>query len=105
MNRHCFTPLPRVTLATAVALICLFSLAALPAAAERLADTVRPTRYTLTLTPDLKAATFRGDESIDVTLAEPTSQIALNAVEIAFQSVTVTADGTEQTAAVTLDKE
>jgi aminopeptidase N len=64
-----------------------------------------PEHYTLTLTPNLKAATFTGVESIDVTLAEPTNHITLNAVEIAFQSASVTAVGTQQTAAITLDKE
>ena len=66
---------------------------------------MRPEHYTLTLTPDLKAATFTGVETIDVNLAEPTDHITLNAAEIAFQSVTVTAGGKEQKATVTLDKE
>ena len=38
------------------------------------AETVRPEHYTLTLTPDLKAATFTGVESIDVDLNEPTKR-------------------------------
>jgi aminopeptidase N/puromycin-sensitive aminopeptidase len=71
--------------------------------AQRLPSTVRPEHYTLTLTPDLKAATFSGVESIDLDLAEPTASITLNATEIAFQSVTVTAAGKEQKAAVSLD--
>ena len=41
-----------------------------------------PTHYTLTLTPDLKAATFSGVESIDVSLKEPTRSITLNALDI-----------------------
>jgi aminopeptidase N/puromycin-sensitive aminopeptidase len=79
--------------------------AASPAKAERLPQTVRPEHYTLTLTPDLKAATFSGVETIDVSLAEPTSAITLNSAEIAFQSVTITANGKQQTATVTSDKE
>ena len=71
--------------------------------AQRLPSTVIPDHYTLTLTPDLKAATFTGVESIDVTLAEPTSHITLNSAEIAFQSVTVTAAGKLQSATVSLD--
>jgi len=73
--------------------------------AQRLPSTVVPDHYTLTLTPDLKAATFSGVESMDVTVKEPVSSITLNAAEIAFQSVTVTAAGREQTATVSLDKE
>jgi aminopeptidase N/puromycin-sensitive aminopeptidase len=73
--------------------------------AQRLPETVRPVSYTLSLTPDLKAATFSGVETIDITLAEPTDHITLNAIEIAFESVTATADGKELKAAVSLDAE
>jgi aminopeptidase N len=52
----------------------------------------------------LKAATFSGVESIDVKLAEPANHILLNAAEIAFESVSVTADGKKQRATVSLDK-
>jgi aminopeptidase N len=71
--------------------------------AERLPQAVRPEHYSLSLTPDLKAATFSGNETIDLTLAEPASSIALNAAEIEFKSVTVTAGGSTQTATVALD--
>jgi aminopeptidase N/puromycin-sensitive aminopeptidase len=73
--------------------------------AQRLPSTVRPEHYLLKLTPDLQAATFTGVESIDVTLAEPTKTITLNANEITFQSVSVKAAGKEQTAVVSLDKD
>jgi aminopeptidase N/puromycin-sensitive aminopeptidase len=76
-----------------------------PAAAQRLPSTVRPRHYTLTLTPDLKAATFSGVESIEVILVDPVDQITLNAAEIVFQSVTVTTDGERQAATITLDKD
>jgi aminopeptidase N/puromycin-sensitive aminopeptidase len=72
--------------------------------AQRLPQTVRPESYTLALTPDLKAATFSGIETIEVQIAAPTSTITLNAAEIAFQSVSVTAAGQQQTASVSLDK-
>jgi len=71
--------------------------------AQRLPSTVRPEHYALTLTPDLKAATFAGVESIDVTVIEPTASITLNSAEIALQSVTVTAADKTQKAAVFLD--
>jgi puromycin-sensitive aminopeptidase len=51
---------------------------------------VKPIRYTLTLSPDLSDFTFRGDESIEIEVLEPTSTIALNSVEIAIQSCTLT---------------
>jgi aminopeptidase N/puromycin-sensitive aminopeptidase len=75
------------------------------ASAQRLPNTVLPAHYTLTLSPDLKAATFSGVESIDVTVKEPVSSITLNSAEIAFQSVTVSASGKQQTATVALDKQ
>jgi len=73
--------------------------------AERLPQSVRPEHYSLALTPDLKAATFTGVETIDVTLTEPTDRITLNAIELELKSVTVTAGGKEQTASIALDKD
>jgi aminopeptidase N len=102
MKFRCILPIFRATFCAAVAVSCM---TAATAAAQRLPETVRPDHYTLTLTPDLTAATFTGVESIDVTLAEPSDHITLNAIEIAFQSVTVSADGKQQTATITEDKE
>ena len=73
--------------------------------AQRLPTTVLPEHYTLTLAPDLKTATFTGVESIDVDIRQPSDSITLNAAEIAFQSVTISAAGKDQTASVSLDKE
>ena len=71
--------------------------------AQRLPSTVVPDHYTLTLTPDLKSATFTGVESIDVTVKEPVSTVTINSAEIAFQSVAIAEGGKQQTATVTLD--
>jgi aminopeptidase N/puromycin-sensitive aminopeptidase len=105
MMLRCSAPSFRATLSTAAALACLMLASAMPANAQRLPSTVRPEHYALTLTPDLKAATFAGIESIDVTLAEPTDRIVLNAAEIEFQGVTVTVTGKQQKATVSLDKD
>ena len=57
--------------------------------AQRLSTGVHPRHYSLTLTPDLHAATFRGEETIDVMLDAPTKNITLNALEIKFADVKV----------------
>ena len=73
--------------------------------AQRLPTNVTPQHYTLTLEPNLQSATFTGKETIEVTLAQPSTTITLNAAEIAFKSVTVTANGKTQTAKVSEDKD
>jgi aminopeptidase N len=55
--------------------------------AQRLASSVHPEHYSLTLTPDLQAATFSGEETIDLMLDAPSRSITLNAIEIKFGEV------------------
>ncbi len=64
-----------------------FVLMASAANAQRLPSGVHPEAYTLTLTPDLKTATFTGQERIDVVLDHASRSITLNAAEITFLSV------------------
>jgi aminopeptidase N/puromycin-sensitive aminopeptidase len=109
MNHHCSVPWFRIAFVATV-LLSLIAAAANPAKAQRLPQTVRPEHYSLTLTPDLKAATFTGNEFIEVTLDEPTDHITLNAAEITFQAVwgitgTGPFMGRPPLANVTLDKE
>lgn len=87
------------------ALACTLLSAEAMLTAERLPQTVRPEHYTLKLTPDLKAATFTGSESIDVDVQQPTNTIVLNVADIDFQSVTVNAGGKEQTAKFAIDSD
>ena len=105
MNFFCFASHFRAAFAASAIFFGFLLASACPVNAQRLPQTVRPESYTLTLTPDLKAATFSGVETIAVSLAEPTNAITLNAVEIAFQNVTVTVDGKQQNAAIALDKD
>jgi aminopeptidase N/puromycin-sensitive aminopeptidase len=89
------------------ALIFVFS-AITAVQAQRLPGGVHPEHYSLTLTPDLKAATFAGEETIDVVLDRPTTTITLNAAEIKFLSVKgITASSLSDalTAQVSLDSE
>ena len=73
------------------------------ALAQQLPATASPTHYALWFAPDLQGATFRGRETIDVTIPNPMTSVTLNAAEIQFGPVTITAAGRTQTARVTLD--
>jgi aminopeptidase N/puromycin-sensitive aminopeptidase len=88
-----------------VILLALALLAASPlrAAAQRLPSNVTPEHYDLTITPDLAAARFTGQEKIAVTLGAPSTAIVLNAAEIEFGRVQITAAGRTQAATVSLD--
>ncbi len=55
----------------------------------RLPRHVVPVRYELRLAPDLTAATFAGQETITVTVHQPTSEIVLNAVELEVTSARI----------------
>ena len=72
--------------------------------AQRLPGDVVPSHYQVTLSPDLKNATFEGEETIDVRVLKPTSNIVLNAAEIKFGDVTVTSGSATQAAKVTTDE-
>ena len=72
----------------------------------RLPRTVAPERYELTLTPDLAAATFAGEERVRVTVHEPTSEVVLNALDLEVHSAELVGDGGEHRAGrVALDAE
>ena len=102
MKPACFSLSLRNKL-TVAALASLFLFACCRASAQRLTPDVVPTHYTLTLTPDLKTATYTGVEKIDVNLQRATRSITLNAIELKFQSVTIYPNGPHQTGAVSLD--
>ncbi|MEW6542679.1 MAG: M1 family metallopeptidase [Nitrospirota bacterium] len=59
----------------------------------RLPTTVIPSRYELRLEPDLATCTFSGLATISVTVAEPTSEILLNAAELTVTEATIERDG------------
>jgi aminopeptidase N/puromycin-sensitive aminopeptidase len=71
--------------------------------AQRLPGVARPQHYTLQLAPDLHAATFTGEETIDLTLAQAVDSIVLNAWQLKFDAVTAETDGKTLTAQVSLD--
>ena len=71
----------------------------------RLPRTVVPSRYDLRLEPDLTTLTFRGVETVAITISEPVREIYFNAIELAIdEAVVVDARGREQRATATLDE-
>jgi aminopeptidase N len=86
-----------------VLLAAAILLTAVPAAAQRLSDTVVPEHYSLWFAPDLDKETFRGRQTIQAVVTERTSSITLHAAELEFGEVRITSGGRTQTARVTLD--
>jgi aminopeptidase N len=72
---------------TVLVLSALFFTTSFAAQAQRLPAGIRPDHYRLTLTPDLRAATFSGEETIDLTLDTPSRSVTLNAADIKFGEV------------------
>lgn len=55
----------------------------------RLTTDVVPTRYKISLKPDLKAFTFEGTETIHITLKKPTTRITLHSKELKIESAAI----------------
>jgi puromycin-sensitive aminopeptidase len=71
----------------------------------RLPRHVVPTRYELRLEPDLATCTFTGEETVTLTVLEPTAEVLLNAAELRVLEAVVTGEGgMSQAAAVALDE-
>src|SRR5271157_4565072 len=78
-------------------------LACCTAVAQRLPGGANPDHYALTVNMNFSNNTYEGDETIDLKLTKPSNTITLNALEIDFHEVTVTAGGQTQTAKLTTD--
>jgi puromycin-sensitive aminopeptidase len=64
----------------------------------RLPRTARPSRYELSLEPDLQAFTFTGSVAISIEVVEATDELVLNAIELELTDVVlVGGDGTTTT--------
>ncbi len=85
--------------------LVLITLIATVASAQRLPELAVPENYKLNFAPDFEKDNFSGEESIQIRVLKPTSQIVLNSAEIEFQEATVSSGGAKQAAKVTLDKE
>ena len=73
------------------------------AVAQRLPGGATPDHYSLTVDVNFPTNSFDGNETINLKLDKATNTITLNAVEIDFHEVTVTAGGQTQTAKVSTD--
>ena len=71
----------------------------------RLIDSVRPSRYRISLQPDIQAATFTGRVVIDLTMSERCPEIRINCVDIDISLASLFWDGSEFAASVTYDPE
>ncbi len=70
----------------------------------RLPRTVIPSRYELTLAPDLEQATFAGHQAVDVEVLQPVPDVVLNAAEITVTDVEmVKVDGRERVVATAIE--
>ena len=88
-----------------ILLLCALTfLLAIACFGQRLPGGVSPDHYSLTFDIHFPTNTFDGDETIDLHLAKPSTTITLNALEIDFHDVTITATGQTQNAKVSLDE-
>ncbi|MBX3286030.1 MAG: M1 family metallopeptidase [Actinobacteria bacterium] len=72
---------------------------------HRLPTTVTPSHYDLELAPDLDAATFTGNEVVDVTVHEATDVVVLHALDLDIAEAWFEQGGRRLTATATLDHE
>ncbi len=72
--------------------------------AQRLPGGAIPDHYSLTVNVNFPNNSFDGDETINLKLDKPANTIILNALEIDFHDVTVTAGGQTQKAKVSTDE-
>ena len=54
---------------------------------------VKPSKYKMTLQPDLKTFTFKGDQTIDIDIVVPTARVMLNAAELEISEVSLRRNG------------
>src|SRR5262245_15583996 len=69
----------------------------------RLPRAVLPTRYELTIAPDLDAGRYAGDVTITLEVAEPTDDIVLHAHQLEVELDALTQDGRALAADLTID--
>ncbi|HMC21325.1 MAG TPA: M1 family metallopeptidase, partial [Thermoanaerobaculia bacterium] len=71
--------------------------------AQRLPQTVIPSHYGLTITPDLVAEIFRGEETIDVSVVQPVTTVTLHDVGLTLHNVRITSGSNTVSATVSMN--
>ncbi len=69
-----------------------------------LPSNVKPTKYRMTLQPDLASFTFKGEQTVDIEIVEPTARIKLNAAEMEISRISLIRNGSATAAhSISLD--
>jgi aminopeptidase N len=87
----------------ALVLTAAAAVAPTTASAQRLPTSITPVHYDITVAPRLADAKFSGRETIRLRVSTATSTIVLNAAEITFGEVSISAGGRQQRAVVRTD--
>ena len=83
----------KLTVTAALAAALALSASGQETQRQVLGTSVVPTRYQLTVTPDAPTLTLSGEVRIDIEVTEPTNVIAINALELTFDDVTLDGGG------------
>jgi len=78
-------------------------LAALPLAAARLPVSVIPDHYAISITPDLAAQKFSGQETIDVEIKEPVDTITFHSADLELHDIVVASGSKMLNPTITFD--
>ncbi len=71
-----------------------------------LPSNVKPTKYRMTLQPNLASFTFKGEQTVDIEIVEPTARIKLNAAELEISRVSLVRNGSATVAhSISLDED
>ena len=69
-----------------------------------LPSNVKPSKYRLLLHPDLETFTFKGEQTVDIEIVDPTARITVNAAELEISEVVLRRNGLSTSAhSVSLD--
>ena len=58
-----------------------------------LPSNVKPSKYRMTLHPDLETFTFQGEQTVDIEIVVPTARVSLNAAELEISGATLRRNG------------